>query len=218
MRETPRRKPYIWVSWVTGLMASTDKCMWRAWYKSHFKYAKLNDTAERAAFLKEWTEKHDAMTAARVAATRAADSKLTIRVEDENSFTLDGKGGTLSGKPDIVILDAARSQALVIDEKSGKPRDSDIWQVLIYMFALPFIWASGWEIRGKVEYRGSIVDVTPDRLVACKPRIVEVIKIVSSEAEPSTAPSSNECRFCDILHCADRYTTIESHGDASEHF
>jgi len=36
-----RRSPYIWVTWLTKLMAGEAQCEWASWFKAHHKYDKL---------------------------------------------------------------------------------------------------------------------------------------------------------------------------------
>jgi len=211
----PRKKSYIWTTWITGLLAGTDKCNWRAWYKAHFRYAKRQGDGEFD--LEQWTRQHDRMTAVR--AEKLKESGWTVRLEDDNAFKLDGDVTTLSGKPDILALRESEKRALVIDEKSGRARDSDSWQVLIYMFALPLIWAKGWRIDGEVEYRGGGLSVPAEQLsLDVTNKIVAKVRLVGGDEEPSRVPSANECRFCDILSCPDRWADKSKSADASEYF
>lgn len=217
MPDSPRKRAYIWTTWITGLLAGTDACMWKAWYKSHFRYAKLEENSH-GFDIAEWTRQHDAMTAARVKQLKDDGRWTSIREEDENAFKLSGRNADLSGKPDIVALSRHIQHALVIDEKSGKKKESDVWQVLLYMFALPLVWASGWRVEGEIEYRDGKRAVDPDRIVSARPRIVEVIKVVGDPEEPLRTPSPSECRFCDIQACPDRIVVKAQAADVSKIF
>lgn len=33
----PRDGAYIWVTWITGLLAADKQCEWSAWFRTHFK-------------------------------------------------------------------------------------------------------------------------------------------------------------------------------------
>jgi hypothetical protein len=212
--DTPRRgKPYVWVTWVTGLLSGQDRCFWRAWYKAHFKYDKREETEERRQFLDEWTVKHDSMVRDR-AEQLQADGYVT-KDEDASKFQIEGVNAIMAGKPDLVgIKDGT---ALVFDQKSGKKRDSDRWQVWLYLLALPLSWLKGMRIRGFVEYRDGSVEVPP-LTDAQTSRIKYVMGIIGGSNEPERVPSANECKFCDIACCPDRIESKAHEGDASKFF
>lgn len=203
-----RGKPYVWVTWLTKLLAGEYKCWFAAWYKAHFKYEKIEDP-ERESFFAKYTAIHDKIVENRV--ERMRDDGWLVRVEDEGEFRLEGKLGTLAGKPDIVgIRDGI---AVAIDGKSGKRRLSDHWQVLIYMLALPLTWLRGHtELHGEVQYRDGAEGVRelgdPERA-----KISEAMKIVAGPDRPETSPSSFECGRCDIASCPDRHKP-NAPGDA----
>ena len=56
-----RGLPYIFVTWISGLLAGSDKCVWRVWYRSRFEFEAIEEEEDRREFLAEWTLKHDAM-------------------------------------------------------------------------------------------------------------------------------------------------------------
>jgi CRISPR/Cas system-associated exonuclease Cas4 (RecB family) len=209
--DTPRKRPYIWVSWLTKLLSGEDKCWWRAWYKAHYKYEKLADDADRADFFREWTAKHDAITQRRAAELKK-DGWVT-RCEEDAEFKLNGASADVAGKPDLVGL--RDGEALVIDAKSGRRRASDHWQVLIYMFALPISWLKGVTIRGEVEYQdGTVLVRALDRPE--REAIIQAIKTIGGPDEPARVPSTMECKYCDVAACPDRRQA--STGDASRFF
>src|SRR4051812_5052232 len=125
-----RDKNYIWVTWLTGLLAGSDKCEWACWYRSHYRFAKHESVD---GDLESWKEQHDEMVGARVQALRR--DAWQVNVEEANKFKLSGANGTLWGQPDIVAVKGRT--ALVVDEKSGQKLAKDEWQVRVYMFALP---------------------------------------------------------------------------------
>lgn len=201
MNDSPRPSPYIWVTWLTGLLAGTDKCKWKPWYKAHFRYAKRPD--DGGFDLVAWTKQHDRMVSESVLSLRT--SGYQVRVEEENAFKLQGRVGTLAGKPDIVALDQDAKHAKVIDEKSGKQRPSDRWQVLLYMFALPLTWLKGFTVQGEVVYRGSSHLIESTELTTqAQDKILRIINQTGGVKEPKRTPSVRECRFCDILACPER--------------
>jgi hypothetical protein len=200
MTDSRRFKPYIWVSWITGLLAGSDVCEWRVWYKAHFRYAKR--PSENEGDLNQWEIDHAHMVRTRVKKLEADGYRVSV--EDQNSFKLEGSSGTtLGGKPDIVAVRNARA-ALVVDEKTGQQKMSDQWQVLVYLYALPkvgFLEA----VDGEVEYRHGSVSIPGSLLVVpTKAKIVSTLQMAGSDMEPPRSPSAQECKFCDIAACPDR--------------
>jgi len=132
---TPRNGSYIWVTWITGLLSGDRHCLWSAWYRAHFKgYERRPTSFDLAA----WTANHAEMVRARADALRA--DGYQVYVEDQNKFTLRGRAATLGGVPDLVAVRDTSSdgrEALVVDCKSGRQRNSDFFQVLTYMLVLP---------------------------------------------------------------------------------
>ena len=212
--DPPRPKPYIWPSWLTRLLSGEDLCWWKAWAKANFKVTKTPDDPDREDFFKEWNEKHDAITKRRADEFRAQG--YDVRIEEEGQFKLRGVGADVAGKPDIVAI--KDRHAIVTDAKSGKKRDSDHWQVLIYLFALPLTWGRGLfdDIRGEVEYTDGTVQVRVLGPVE-RQQIVDAIKKVTGPA-PDAAPSAQECKYCDVAKCPVRFVAPPSDGDASRYF
>lgn len=110
-------------------------------------------------------------------------------------------------------------EALVIDCKSGKQRNSDYFQVLAYMLVLPLTHPAcrGLPVAGEIQYRGTSVRIEPEKLTdGLKQLIRTTIEQVGGDAEPARVPSSAECRFCDLCvpDCPDRIDEDDS-DDAS---
>jgi hypothetical protein len=205
-----RGRVYCWPTWITKLLSGEERCWWRAWFRAHTKYEKIEDDPERAEFFREWNRKHDAIVARRAAELKAAG--WTVKIEDEGQFKVAGDLGDLAGKPDIVAMKG--DEAVVIDAKAGRRRGSDHWQVLLYIFALPLSWLKGFKLRGEVEYhdgREATSPMTPE----AKERIISAMKKVMGPEAPESAPSRNECRYCDVKTCPTRWAdTGEEDGDA----
>lgn len=219
MADDKRWNAYVWVTWITGLLAGSEVCEWKTWYRAHFRYAKK----ERGGDLDDWQIQHDGMVRARTSKLEAEGYRVTT--EDQNQFKLKGSNGAvLSGKPDIVGVRtvgqdgaATGTESLVVDEKSGDERLSDQWQVLVYMFALPRLFLKSVPLRGEVEYRTKVVEIAPARLdVAARAKIVTTMQTVTGDMEPPRTPSAKECRFCDVLACPDRIESKEHVADVKE--
>jgi len=188
------------VTWLTKLLSGEERCWWRAWYKVHFKYDKIEDDPERAEFFREWNKKHDAIVARRAAELKAAG--YLVKVEDEGQFKLAGDSADLAGKPDIVAM--KDGEAIVVDAKAGRRRGSDHWQVLLYLFALPMTWLKGFVLRGEVEYSDGTAPVSPMTDEA-RERIIAAMKKVTGPDEPEAAPGPGECKYCDVKNCPSRF-------------
>lgn len=212
-----RPRPYIWPSWFTRLLAREDHCWWKAWYKVHHKFTKPQE--DRSDFFKERNAIHDKMVKDR--ADLLIAKGFEVMVEEFASFKLNGKNSDLSGVPDIVAVKG--SEALVIDAKSGRHRDSDHWQVLIYILGLKLSWLRtvppGVEpyIKGWVEYTDGSVEVRPLGPVE-RDHIVSAIKTIAASEVPEAAPSPSECRYCDVAKCPVRFKQKRAEADASSIF
>lgn len=203
-----RRSPFVWVTWITSLLSADDACRWRAWFKAHFKYDKVERLSND---LTRWKAEHGAMVDAVAADLRA--SGWTVYLEAQNKFFLNGKSATLSGTPDVVAVRG--EQAIVIDCKSGEPRDADFWQVCLYLVALPRTHkaVAGKELSGEVRYRDRARRIAPIDLTAdVQARIFAQLRECGADVEPARVPSARECRFCDIpaSECAVR---VEAQAD-----
>lgn len=123
-----------------------------------------------------------------------------MTVESQNSFQLKGAVATLSGKPDIVATKG--KQGLVLDAKTGMPKDSHGVQVLLYMWALPRYFKakfSGVEFDGRVSYRTNHTMVFKDFLSdGFVSQFADMIHLLSGDTPPPKRPSETECRYCKI--------------------
>ena len=213
-------KPYIWVTWITGLLAGTDQCVWKAWVKAHHQsYEKRPQSESSKRFLELWNREHDDMTMDR--AQRLEKEGYKVEIEDVNKFTLHGSKAILGGKPDVVGIKEKEKFVLVVDEKSGKEKEQYLWQVLLYIFALTltkFKPADGWTIRGEIEYKTKAVPVLGLSNANIE-RIGKVMNQIAATEPPEKVPSKWECEYCDIVGCDKRYVpppVLE--GDASNLF
>ncbi len=152
--------------------------------------------------LVRWSHRHDAMVRARYDRLRAKG--FDVLLEKSNQFKVKGRTAVLSGKPDLVaIVDDAT--AIVVDEKSGIPRTSDIWQVKIYKWACARTTLRGRVIVGEVEYRDNQIVRVPDPTEAEIGELNSLmVRLGTSTREPKRTPSARECGQCDVLLCPDR--------------
>lgn len=209
-------KPYFWVTWITGLLSGEDKCEYKIWVKGKFEIPKVPETPEKKEFWKTWTAKHDAMVHARRATLIQEGYKVLM--EQEAKFMLEGDVAKLGGQPDLVAVKGI-DPVLVMDQKSGKVKERYVWQVLLYMFAMPLTLFKGKIIRGEIEYPdNNIVSVPPRQLSQDnKMRIGKLMMRLASDTEPPKVPSLYECQYCELLECSERFKAVET-GDAKGYF
>lgn len=194
---SPRNAPYTWITWITKLLAGEDQCEFSAWTRAHFWIRKRTDDSFDTA---AWAAGHTAMVQARV--QQLVADGWTVTVEDQNAFKLTNptNGSIVSGKPDIIACRGR--ERLVIDEKSGQQRNSDWWQVLLYLYALPHIPGNplagpDLEVRGQVEYRDRVIDVYPHELTAERREAIKSLaRRLAAHTPPAPLPSARECKFC----------------------
>lgn len=200
---TPRNKslfPFVMVTWVLGLVTGVDQCVWRAWFRSRYKYPQRPDpTFDSVA----WASQHDDQVEKRVRELQADGWK--VQKEGQNWTRVKGETALLVGKPDIVA--SRGGQYLVIDEKTGAQNKKDLWQVLAYLYLIPKAWESpNLRIAGQVEYAdGTRIDVlsaefTPE----LRQKFFAVVKRIGDPTEPEKTPTASECRFCDVSVCDKR--------------
>jgi len=190
-----RTEPYIWVTWLTRLLAGESTCEWSAWYRAHHKeYDKLPIDFNLA----RWTVDHNELVNAR--REELLDEGFQVHVEDENAFKRKGKTGiVVSGKPDILAIRDGRG--VIEDCKTGRPRTSDQLQVLVYLLLLPIknSRTADVSLSGRVVYKSGSVEIPAEGLDdAFRERFVHLVQRVGGEKPLAKAPAWSECRWCDI--------------------
>lgn len=201
MATKQRRSPFVWPTWITGILSTDDSCRWAPWFKAQHTYDKRPDP--NAFDLAQWKVDHAALCDARVQELRAHG--WTVEVEAQNKFVLEGRACTLSGQPDIVAIRAL--DVLIIDGKTGARKAKDLWQVMIYMLAVPMAreFIASARVTGEVLYPDGRVEITAAQFDNEKrARILAMLAEVGSPTPPARVPSARECAFCDIAACPDR--------------
>lgn len=210
--------PYFWTTWITPFLAGERSCEWSPWFQS--RHTEIAEPEDRSFDLRMWTAEHNAMVHARAAELK--EQGWTVYLEDQNDFKLKGSTGILSGKADIV---AARGfDRLVVDCKTGREYDKDVWQVIIYLYAIPrkhpaFVGYDQSQIRftGEVQYKKKRVAV-PALTETQKEHLFATIRRFAGDVEPERRPSFKECRGCKIskADCPVRVETEEQPTEVRE--
>jgi CRISPR/Cas system-associated exonuclease Cas4 (RecB family) len=198
-----RESPYIWVTWLSKIMAGEQTCLWASWFKTHFKDFKKAPSDFNMA---RWNLDHTRLLIRTRAELTARGAE--IRVESQNSFQYRHAGGAIiAGKPDIVAIDGM--EIVVVDCKTGKPKASDQLQVQIYMYVLPICFPKYglYTIRGRLVYPDHSVEIAPAAVDSTfADHLDYFIDLVAGDKTQPQTPSVSECRFCDItsLDCQHR--------------
>jgi hypothetical protein len=101
----------------------------------------------------------------------------------------------------------------VEDCKTGTPRHSDHFQVLVYMLSLPHVdgpW-KGLKLEGRIVYSHTVVDVPSSKIDADLKELFRKTVLTIGGPEPARkVPSWGECRYCDISRadCPERIEII----------
>ena len=208
MSKTKRDHAYLWVTWVSKMMAGACNCHWSLWMKAHYKDLPTQERGEdKDDHIRDWTANHVALLNETKAEYEA--NGYTCYTEDQAGFCMVGKTGvSVAGKCDLVCIKG--DEAVVIDIKTGKKRLSDYFQVMIYLIALRVTrgpW-TGKIMRGLVVYPKpeKPVDVPSENIEGNMENFRKAIAIISGDAEAKKCPSYQECRYCEMpmSECPDR--------------
>ena len=202
----PRGGPYIWVTWLSRLMAGEVGCQWAPWFRTHYtEYDKAPSDFQLATWTVEHTQLLDEL------AKERSSLGESIYKEDQNHFRLRRRSSslTIAGKPDLIAIDRG-GHTTVYDAKTGTPRQGDIIQVMLYMMCLPYASPL---YKGKVLHRcvayksGGHSDIPTEAIdEAFQKSVTYFLNLLESPNPPERSPSHAECRYCDITSadCPDR--------------
>lgn len=201
----------VWITWLAKLLADELQCQWSAWFRSHYTYEKLPSNFDSA----KWIARHRRLVNQRVTYLEAEG--YAVYVEGENWFEVTGRQFAIrvAGKPDIVAI--CGDIAWVEDCKTGKPKNADLYQVLLYMLLVPLSVerCRGLQLEGRLVYSDCIIDVPASQVNAeFKAQFREAIALLSSATPIRKVPSSQECRYCDISaeYCSERVDAKPAQG------
>ena len=200
----PRSGPYIWATWLSKLLVGDLSCEWASWFKAHYKgYERMPSTFDMVT----WQMNHTSLLND-VRDKLEADG-LTVLTENQSYFNLrGGSGAVIGGKPDLVAL-GPDDTGTIYDIKTGQPRASDTAQVMIYMYALPYInQFRGRRFQGRLVYRDDrVVDIPTDSVNdAFKSELFALVRRIADSQPARRVPSALECGMCDLtpIDCPDR--------------
>ena len=198
---------FIWPTWIAGLLAGDKHCAWAAWFRAHHRYDKRPDEDENQ--LARWKAEHAEMV--RVRARLLELDGWVVSVEDQNKFHYRGRAATVGGCPDLIVV--AEDMARIEDYKTGKEREADFWQVVLYCILAPLATDTadrldGRTLSGTIVYRDRERAISAEDIQASRPLVITQILRTASAEEPLRTPSAAECRYCDIACCPDRMSEV----------
>ena len=126
-----RESPYVWVTWISKILAGEDSCEWASWFRANHEnssYKKIPSDFDSAT----WQIKHTELL--RQARQEYESKGYKVFTQNQNMIRLQGRTSMLSGIPDLIAV--GDETGVVIDVKTGQPLASHVIQVLIYMYAL----------------------------------------------------------------------------------
>ena len=134
-----RKNPYIWATWLSKLFVGDASYEWAIWFKAHhLQYEKTRRGFNSA----NWRMKHTRLITHLREQLNTAN--CAVFMEKQNSFRLQvGQDEALAGKP-YIIAAAPDGRLTIYGAKTGVPRDSDVMQIMIYMYALLRVAGSKW--------------------------------------------------------------------------
>ncbi|GAB4375176.1 MAG: hypothetical protein Kow00121_20550 [Elainellaceae cyanobacterium] len=196
-------------------MTDEIQCPWSVWFRSHYKYEKLNRDFDSA----KWNASHRALLNDRVSQLQAEG--WAVYVEGENWFEIIGRQYVIkiAGKPDLIAI--RDEQIWVEDCKTGRKKNSDLYQELLYMLLLPLSHPKcrGMQLQGRLVYPDGAIAISNEQVdEAFKAQFREAIALLSSTAPVRKVPNFQECRYCDIsgTYCPERIENSQL-GDTDEH-
>lgn len=196
-------------------MADEVQCHWAVWFRTHYKYEKLSFNFDSA----KWNANHQALLRSRVCDLEAEGYR--VFVEGENWFEIVGRSFPVkvSGKPDIVAITDQRG--LIEDCKTGRKKNSDLYQVLIYLLLAPVSLqhCKGLDLKGRLVYPDGVMEIQTDQVdEGFKAQFRGTIATLSSNNPARKVPSFQECRYCDIpSRCCPQRIEHKPTGDLEEH-
>lgn len=196
--------PTFWTTAIAKALSGDQPCLLSTWIGGRNKEKRPRKDATSLAM---WKTNHTAQLTEVVDRLRAEGWKCSV----ESFFRVTGQYAIISGKADCIAQQTDK-RPLIVDVKSGHPRESDIIQVATEMAMIPLAWESPSMIfDGRVIYKAHEVPVTPAEAAEMKPKIVALLKQLGTMPRPAASPSLGACRWCDVpdAECAERMT-VES--------
>ncbi len=196
---------FVWVTWLSKVISGEVKCEWAPWFRTRYQdWTKPPSDFQSTQWQIEHTQALSELVAQR------SGLGESVWKEDQNRFRVKMTPTlTLSGKPDLVAMNQ-KGELTVYDVKTGKPRQSDMVQVMLYMLCLPTGLAihKGKVFSGCIVYKDGDNSQIPPQAISedFKKNARYFINLLDRATPPRRTPSTQECQYCDIsgLDCSER--------------
>ena len=194
---TPRSSPWVTVTQLKRLLVGESQCEWASWFMAH--YQRAPDEYVPSDFnTAQYNMNHTALM--RVVRARLEGDGYEVFSEGQNDFRLLGNTGAyLAGRPDFIAI--KDTTGMIVDAKTGQPRDSDSAQVLLYMWAVPraLVQFKDVDFTGRLVYPTHTLDISNRSIDAnFIANFGDLMKRVIAAEPARLIPSGGECRFCNI--------------------
>lgn len=188
-----REEKFVWVTWLSRLMAGETSCHWAPWFKVRYEAERIPPKSE----LISWKIDHNRQV--NELRKSLLSERKKVLSENQVRFRYQISGLTFAGAPDLISL--FEDELEIYDYKTGSPRDSDQVQVMIYMYCLPRAKSEfqGKKITGFVVYPQQRIEI-PQTIINSQfeENLLYFLSILAEDKEPQKSPSQEECSFCDL--------------------
>jgi len=197
-----RKQPFFYVTWLKNYLIGDHLCRWSIWHRIYHQYEEAKSDFNRV----QWSMEH--------ATLRNEIQKQLIaegyHVTPELKIRIAGQVAELRGRLDLVAIREDRN--LIIEVKTGKPKEVDKIQLMLYIWALPKTYSKfrGASFDGLIVYKTHQIEISALDVdeIFVKNFKQFTADILSSEPDRKY-PTPEECKFCTIGNCDERMDTFE---------
>lgn len=191
IQSVPRKKPIVAASWLSKPLVGESQCLVEYYVQVRHK---IPSNGEFISYQMQ----HQKFLRERKQLWEAKGYNTSIEKQNTISFTTK-KTIDFIGTPDLYVKQLNHIEEL----KTGKPKDSDVVQLMLYMAAAPYVYGLQEIPSGEVCYRGgSSTTVFPEEITQeFKDQVTELIGILVADQVPKPVPSESDCRFCKLNQC-----------------
>jgi hypothetical protein len=208
--EKRREKPYIHITWISPLLIGENQCNWSAWYRTHFHYAETESNFDEVKYRIDHTALKDRV----LADLKGRECAILV----EKKVFMERPRANVSGKIDLLAYKGDRG--VIFELKSGKPYPNDKSQLMLYMWALKRTYKRYQHILfdGRLVYPDKNIKVSAVEIDERFCKNVENFIVDLLDNEPDRRfPSKNNCRFCKIAKCEERYNEGDDDEEPSDY-
>lgn len=194
-----RKKPYINVTWLRSYLIGDFNCRWSLWHRIHYEFDKKPDTFD----FTQYRINHTAL----LNKTQKRFIAEGYEVIPEVKINVSGSSAVLQGSIDLIAV--KDDKCLVIETKTGTPKERDKVQTMLYLWALPKAIRrfEGVPLDGLIVYESHDLEISAS--VIDKPFVDKFKEFMEDilRGEPDRKfPQMYECGDCKIANCDERFT------------